>query len=292
MNPKYKQWLVASAPLVFVLLWSTGYLSGRILRPYVDPLSFSVLRFTAASCILLVIVFYRSAPWPNRTQDWFHLGVCGILIQGFFVTGTMVAVNIGLEMGLAALIGGMQPILTALFAVLWLRESVTNIQKAGFIFGFLGLSLVLYQGIDVGEVPLDALIISVFGMLGITLGTLYQKKYAVDVNIFTGTTIQYLAVLIPICLLAVLFEDGDIEWNTPVIFTALWLIIVQSIGAVLLLYAMISAGAVSRVSSLFYLVPPICVLEGYFLFAETMTVTQLVGILIVTVSVVVVMRKS
>ena len=128
--------------------------------------------------------------------------------------------------------------------------------------------------------------------MGITLGTIYQKKYVVSVDLLSGTAIQFLAACIPVSLLAVIFESGRITWNFPVVATAIWLIIAQSVGAVLILYAMIRAGAVSKVSSLFYLIPPICALEGFLLFGETLTTLQMVGVVVVTFSVLAIVRQD
>ena len=287
-----RQYLIASAPVIFVLLWSTGYLGGRVVRPYVEPLSFSALRFAAVSIIFIGLVFYRRASWPKELLVWWHLIVCGILIQGCFIAGMMVAVNNGLDMGIAALVGGMQPILTAFLAVICLDEHLDRPQLLGFVFGFIGLALVIYQSINIGNIPVSSLLVSFIAVIGITLGTIYQKKYVVSVDLISGTAIQFIGALVPVGILAVIFESGQIMWNLPVVATSIWLVLVQSVGAVLILYAMIRAGAVSKVSSLFYLVPPICALEGYFVFGETLTITQLLGMFIVTVSVLVIVRKG
>ena len=292
MLSRQRQLLVASAPIIFVLLWSTGYLSSRIIRPYVEPLSFSALRFAAASVIFIALVFARGGKWPTERSDWWHLIVCGVLIQGLFITGMMVAVTGGLDMGIAALVGGMQPVLTAFIAMIWLRERLNKRQLYGFVFGFIGLAMVIFQSINLGRVPVGALLMSLVAVLGITLGTIYQKKYVVSVDLLSGTAIQFLAACIPVSLLAVIFESGRITWNFPVVATAIWLIVAQSVGAVLILYAMIRAGAVSKVSSLFYLIPPICALEGFLLFGETLTTLQMFGVLVVTFSVLAIVRQD
>ena len=284
--------LVAAAPFIFVLLWSTGYLSGRFLRPYVDPLTFSAYRFGAASALLTLAVFFSKAQWPKSLLSWWHLSVCGILIQGFFITGMLVAVNIGLEMGTAALVGGMQPILTAALATVWLGESIARRQKFGFFLGFFGLTLVVWEGANIGNIPTGGLVVSLFAVLGITLGTLYQKRYVVNVDLISGTAVQFGAAFVPVGILALLLEENRVEWTVGVIATTVWLVVAQSIGALLILFYMIRAGAVSRVASLFYLVPPICALQGYFFFAEQLTITQLAGIAIATVAVLMIVRDG
>ena len=287
-----RQRLISAAPIIFVLLWSTGYLCGRVVRPYVDPLSFSALRFIAVSGVFIALAWYRQSAWPKSATDWWHLSVCGILIQGFFIAGMMVAVNNGLDMGIAALVGGMQPVLTAVLAVVWLHEALTKKQMLGFVLGFFGLAMVLYQTINLGKIPLGSLIISLFAVLGITFGTIYQKKHIVAVDLLSSTAIQFIAASIPVTLLAFILEEGRIDWNGPVIITTIWLVLAQSVGAVLILYAMIRAGAVSKVSSLFYLVPPICALQGYLFFGETLAVMQLIGVVIVSIAVLVIVRQD
>lgn len=287
-----RQWFSTAAPIIFILLWSTGYLSSRIIRPHVEPLSFSAVRFAAVSLIFVVLVMLQRTPWPKDLSTWFHLAVCGILIQGIFICGMMVAITGGLDMGIGALIGGMQPILTALFASMFLGELVSRRQTAGFALGFFGLALVLIQSINLGNVPLDSLIIALLAVLGITAGTVYQKRFVTNVNLLSGTAVQFFAALIPVSALAIYFEDGQIEWNFPVVATAAWLVLAQSVGAVLILYAMIRAGAVSRVSSLFYLIPPICAVEGYVLFGERLSSLQLIGIAVVTFAVFIINRPN
>ncbi len=284
--------LLRIAPIIFVLLWSTGYLSGRILRPYVDPLTFSAFRFAIASGVLTLLVYTRGAAWPKSIATWLHLSVCGVLIQGFFVAGMMTAVNLGLEMSTAALVGGMQPILTAVLAAFWIRETIVARQKLGFILGFFGVALVVWEGANLGNIPKDGLFVSIFAVLGITMGTIYQKRFIPNTDLLAGTAVQFAAATIPVAILAIIFEDHLIEWNAAVIGTGLWLIFVQSIGAVLILYYMIGAGAVSRVASLFYLVPPICALEGYLFFNEQLTPLQLLGIGFATLAVIIIARDA
>lgn len=290
-SPTSSQLLITVAPIIFVLLWSTGYLCGRVLRPHVDPLTFSAFRFGAASLILVALVYLKGVSWPKELKTWFHLSVCGVLIQGFFIAGMLAAINNGLEMGTAALIGGMQPILTAVLAAFWLKERFTVAQAAGFFLGFIGLAMVLWQSLNLGNLPTNGLIISLAAVMGITLGTLYQKRYITEVNLLSGTAIQFAAAFFPVFLLSLALEEGRIDWNPQVIVTAIWLICAQSIGAVLILFQMIRAGAVAKVSSLFYLVPPICAVQGFFLFNESLSVLQMIGIIIVSTGVLIINRK-
>lgn len=289
-KPPAVQWLIFAAPLIFVLLWSTGYLSGRILRPYVDPLTFSAVRFGIAGLILALIAFVRGATWPNDLATWLHLAICGVLIQGIFITGMMAAINIGLEMGTAALVGGMQPIVTALIASIWLKERFSGQQKFGFVLGFAGLLMVLWQGATGSGFSLTGLVVGLSAMLGITIGTLYQKRFISDVDLLSGTAIQFVAAFLPIFALAYFFEEGRIEWNITVLLTTVWLITAQSIGAILILFYLIRSGAVARVSSLFYLVPPVCAIQGFYFFEENLDWIQIVGIAIVVLSVIMITR--
>lgn len=289
-NSPVLRWLIFAAPLIFVLLWSTGYLSGRILRPYVEPLSYSAVRFGIAALILGGFALFRGAVFPKTLKTWLHIAFCGILIQGIFITGMLAAVNVGLEMGIAALVGGMQPIVTALIAGAWLKERFSTAQALGFIFGFIGLVMVLWRGASGGEFSGTGLLISIFAMLGITLGTLYQKRFVTDVDLLSSTAIQFAAAFVPVLALACLFEEGRIDWNPVVIATTVWLIVVQSIGALLILFYLIRKGAVSRVSSLFYLVPPVCAIQGFYLFQESLDGFQIFGIVVVVASVIVITR--
>lgn len=268
---------VLCAPTLFVFLWSTGYVGARFGLPYADPLTFTSARFAIVLALLAMIVAARRRPLPSRRMVA-HLAVSGVLIHACFVGGVYLAIDYGVDISIAALIAGAQPLLTAAVVLPLLGETLSRRQWIGFVIGFVGLALVVLKTIEVGALPLAGLAGCIVGLCGITFGTLYQKRFVVDVDLFAGSTVQFAAALVLCAIWAYVFESGRIEWNTTVIFTMVWLCLGMSIGAISILMFLIREGAASRVSSLFYLVPPVTALQGYWLFGERLGSEQIVGI--------------
>ncbi len=268
---------VRLAPALFVFLWSTGYVGGRFAIPYADPLTFTSIRFAIVITLLAVIVLIGRRQMPRSINMWGHLAISGILIHAGFVGGVFIAIDLGVNISIAALIAGTQPLLTAIVVIPLLGETLTGRQWAGFVVGFLGLVMVVLKTIEIGALPLAGLAGCVVGLCGITFGSLYQKRYVVGIDLLAGSIIQFSAALIPCVLWAFIVETRHIEWNNQVILTLLWMCFGLSIGAITILLFLIREGAASRVSSLFYLVPPVTAVQGYWLFGERLSVLQIVG---------------
>ena len=277
--------LTATIPALFVILWSTGYLGSRFARPYVDPMTFSALRFACVIVLLFVVIHITRSRFPRAPRMWCHLAVSGVLIHGCFIAGMFYAITSGVNVGVAALIGGVQPLLTAVVAALFLGEILRVRDWCGFVLGFIGLALVVAKSFDSGALTLHGFLTCVVGLCGITFGTIYQKRFVIDVDLWSGSVIQFAAALIPCGLWALLFEAGRFEWNATTILTMGWMVVALSVGAIGLLFYMIRHGAISKISSLFYLVPALTVLEAYLIFDETMTPLQLAGVVITAVGV-------
>jgi len=270
---------VRAAPAIFVFLWSTGFVGGRFAIPYADPITFTSIRFAIVVVLLaLVVTISRRRQLPQRLSMWAHLAVSGVLIHAGFVGGLFIAIDLGVNIGIASLIAGTQPLLTAVVVIPLLGETLSGRQWTGFIIGFLGLAMVVVKAAEVGALPLAGLVACIVGLCGITFGTLYQKRFVVGIDLLAGSVIQFAAALLPCVVWAFLFETRTIEWNTTVILTLVWMCLGLSIGAITILLFLIREGAASKVSSLFYLVPPVTALQGYWLFGEQLTVLQIVGI--------------
>lgn len=268
---------VRAAPVIFVFLWSTGYVGGRFAIPYSDPLTFTSIRFAIVIALLAMIVIIGRRQIPLSMSMWGHLAVTGILIHAGFVGGVFIAIDLGVNISIAALIAGTQPLLTAIVVIPLLGETLTQRQWVGFVVGFLGLAMVVLKTMEIGALPLAGFAGCVVGLCGITFGSLYQKRYVVGIDLIAGSVIQFSAALIPCVLWAFLVETRTIEWNMHVILTLLWMCLGLSIGAISILLFLIREGAASRVSSLFYLVPPVTAVQGYWLFGEKLSALQIVG---------------
>ena len=285
MTRDHQSTLVQMAPALFVLLWSTGYVGARFVLPFAEPFTFISLRFAIVFVLLAGFISIRGDALPRDLVTWWHLVVSGILLQACFIGGIFFAISRGVDVGVAALIAGMQPLLTAVIAAALLHESLNRWQWFGFVVGFCGLSLVVLSSIDIGTSPALGLTACFVGLLGITCGTLYQKRYITDINLVTGSTIQYAAAFVPCAILALTLEDGTIQWNLTVTLALVWLCLVLSIGAIGILLYLIREGGAARVSSLFYLVPPVTALQAYLFFDERLGIEQLVGIVLAAVGV-------
>nr|WP_280890154.1 DMT family transporter [Jiella mangrovi] len=267
------------------MLWSTGFIGARYAMPYAEPFTFLSIRFALALALLFVMAFATGAAWP-RPRLAAHSMVAGSLIHGVYLGGVFFAVRHGLNAGVVALIVGLQPILTAIIAAPALGETIRPRHALGLFLGLAGVTLVIlpklgaggdYHFVNVAPACLSALAISV--------GTIWQKRFATGIDVRTGTVFQYLGALIPSFALAVLTETMAVKWNGEVVFALAWLTVVLSIGAIFLMMILIREGAVSKVASLMYLTPGVTAVMAYLLFGETLTPIQLGGLLLTGVGV-------
>lgn len=280
----------AFAPALFVFLWSTGFVGAKFGLPHAEPLTFLCWRFVVVLALLAVIVPLSGARWPRDPMRYVHLAVSGWLMHGLYLGGVFSAIKGGLSAGMAALIVGVQPLLTALIAGPLLGERLTARQRTGFALGFVGLALVLGKAFGQGELPWPAVTCALVALAGITAGTLYQKRYVVDVDLWTGAAVQYVAALALCGVGALAFETRTVEWTGGFMFALGWLCIVLSLGAIGVLWVLIRHGAAGQVASLFYLVPPTTVIEAWLLFGETLSLRQVAGVALTAAGVAMIRR--
>ena len=283
---------VGAAPAIFVLLWSTGFIGAKLGLPYAEPFTFLSLRFVIVIGLMLILCLVTRAPWPKDAKAIFHIAIAGALVNGVYLSGVFSSVKVGLPVGLSALITGLQPVLTAIFARHLLGETVSSKQWMGILIGFIGVVLVVFNKIHGPESNILGISLATIALLGITAGTLYQKKYCSTMNLRSGSVIQFSSSLIIVSLLAGSLETREIQWSGEFIFAILWLVIVLSVGAISLLSMLIRRGAASKVASLFYLVPPVTALMSFFVFDETLGPLELVGMAAVVVGVAMVTREK
>ena len=276
--------LLKIAPGLFVLIWSTGWISARYAAPYADPLTFLSLRYACAGFILASLAIAMGAIWP-RGKAAGHAAISGVLLHALYLGGVWWAIARGLPAGISGLIAAVQPILTALLAPLVLGERISPRHWAGIGLGFVGIVLVLWPklaGLSGSALAqqIEPLAVNVLGMVAVTAGTFYQKKYVQTGDLRTITTLQYAGAFAVTLPLAVLTEPMRIQWNTIMVLNLGWAVFALSIGAIGLLLLLIRRGAVSRAAALIYLVPPSVALEAYLLFGETMSALQVAGMII------------
>jgi len=272
--------LAALYPLLFVALWSTGFIGAKFGLPYVEPLTFLAVRYAAVLVLMGLVVWHTRAPWPATLRECGHIAVTGVLVHAVYLGGVFIAIGHGLPAGVAAIMVGLQPLLTALGAGWLLREKVRATQWAGLAAGFAGVALVVAHKVAAGAglATLWTLLFPVaVALLAITAGTLYQKRYCPSFDLRTGSLIQFIPSLVLTGLAAAATETMHIEWTGSFVFALAWLVLVLSLGAVTLLNVLIRSGTAVNVASLFYLVPPCTALVAWGLFGETLTGLALAG---------------
>lgn len=263
-------------PLVFVLLWSTGFIGARLGLPHTEPLTFLLIRYIAVLACMALVATLTRAPWPPTASAWFHIGVAGLLLHGVYLGGVFIAISKGLPAGVTSLVVGVQPLLTAVGAGWLLNETVLKRQWLGLFLGLLGVSLVVFGKIGTGF-GMEALWPAIAALIGITAGTLYQKRFCPPFDWRTGAIAQFLPTALATLVGAWLTETFRVEWTGEFVFALGWLVLVLSIGAISLLNWLIRHSDAVNVASLFYLVPPCTALVAWLLFGEAFTGLALVG---------------
>lgn len=268
----------ALLPLLFVFLWSTGFVGAKFGLPYAEPLTFLLCRYALVVILMLVIVGLTRAPWPREPRQWLHIGVSGVLVHGFYLAGVFMAIRHGLPAGLTALVVGMQPLLTALAAGGLLGEKVVPRQWLGLGLGFVGVGLVVSHKLGDGLGALSSQFLpALVALLGITAGTLYQKRFCARFDLRTGAVLQFVPAALLTLPVALATETMVVQWSGEFLFALFWLVLVLSIGAISLLNILIRQGSAVHVARLFYLTPPTTALIAWALFGETLGVLALVG---------------
>ncbi|WP_114392415.1 DMT family transporter [Oleisolibacter albus] len=278
-----------AAPALFVLLWSTGFIGGKLGLPYAGPLTFLLLRLAAVTLLLGLVALVTRAPWPRTPAEAGHIAVAGLLVHATYLGGVFSAIKAGVPAGTTALIVGVQPLLTALAAGPLLGERLSRRQWLGFALGLTGVALVVWEKLSLGN--LAGLVYAVLALLGITAGTLYQKRFCTGMDLRSGTALQYAASALLLGVLAPLCETMQVDWTGEFLFALAWLCLVLSVGAIFLLFALIRRGAASRVASLFYLTPPVTAVMAWLLFGETLGWPALAGMGVVALGVALVLRR-
>lgn len=288
-------WLARLAPVLFVWLWSTGFIGAKLGLPFADPGVFLFVRFLITAALLAVVVSFFVGPWPRDPRFYAHQAVIGLLMHCCYLGGVFGGISLGLSAGLAALIVGLQPVLTALIAGLWLREKLSALQWSGFVLGFVGVVLVVLDkhgsGSEAFAGGARAIALCVLALVGISIGTVYQKQYGQGAPLFAATATQYIAAALVMGSIAPLWGSMSIEWSGQFVFALAWLVVALSLTAIGLLSYLISRGAASQVASLFYLVPPVVAVEAWWLFDEKLGLQAIAGLVLVMVAVRLVRQK-
>ena len=283
--------LIRAMPLVFVLIWSTGFIVARYGMPHAPPMKFLAVRYALSILCFLPWIALARVAWPQSRAQWLHLSVTGVLMHAGYLGGVWAAVKAGMGSGLSALIVGLQPVLTAV----WLSATggqVTRRQWAGLVLGFAGLVLVVSRKFGQGaEADWLNLSFAIIALLSITIGTLYQKRFVAPCDVRSANAVQLAAALVVTLPLALL-EAEPIDWSAEFMGAMAWSVLALTLGGSSLLYLLIQRGAATAVTSLLYLVPPTTALMAWVLFAEPITAVTLAGTALTALGVSLVVRAA
>ncbi len=290
-NGDRQQALLASMPWVFVGVWSTGFVVARLAMPHAPPITFLCWRYAFSLLAFGAWVQLAGVAWPRGRAQWGHLGVSGALMHAGYLGGVWAAVKAGIPAGTVALVVGLQPLLTALWVSGRGQQRIAPLQWGGLGLGLAGLVLVVWPKLAKGEVTPFNLGLSLLALLSITAGTLYQKRHVQPVDVRSGSFVQLLAALV-VSLPLVLLEPGQMDWQPELLVALAWSVLGLSLGASSLLMLLIQRGAATRVTSLFYLVPPCTAVLAWWLFNEQLSASTWAGMALCAAGVGLVLRAD
>jgi drug/metabolite transporter (DMT)-like permease len=277
------------APALFVLLWSTGFVGAKYGLPYADPFVFLSVRILLAALLLFALARALRMPVRIGRGAIARSGLIGFFLHACYLGGVFYSIAQGLPAGVAAVVTSLQPVLVSVFAVKVLGESLRRGQVIGLLTGLFGVVLVLGPSLE-SEIPMPAIIAILVALIGSTSATLLQKKLGADIPLISGTAYQYLFSGCVLGIIALATQETSITWSLRFTAAFVWLVLVLSVGAILLLLWLLNTGSAAKVSSLFYLVPPATAIEAFFLFGEKVNTQGFLGIGITALGVWLVMR--
>ena len=284
------------APALFVFLWSTGFVGAKYIVPYAEPFTFLTIRYFFAALILFLIAAAFKQPLKLTKEQFKASFAVGMLLHVIYIGGVFYAVSLGVSAGISAVIVSIQPVLVSLLAVPLLGERLRWVQVVGLFLGVAGIALLLlpkvFQGDYTATTSLTGIFICVIALLGTSGGYLVQKKLGGEIPFLSGTGAQYAVSAIAFAILSFSTEEQIIQWVPQFFFGLTWIVLMLSIASIVLLYGMLRTGSASKVSSLYYLVPPTAAIQAYFLFDEVIAPVGIIGMALAGLGVVLVMRQS
>ena len=288
--------LMRFAPIVFVLLWSTGFVGAKYILPFAEPFVFLTIRYAVATVLLVVIAKAIGESLSlTRDQVWQSISV-GVFLQVIYIGGVFYAVHLGVPAGITSAIVSLQPIVVSVLAVKFLGEKIRWVQAGGLILGLLGVSLLLLPKVFSGDFSPNFSgvgILSCFlALSGTTAGYLLQKKSGTDIPFLPGTAVQFAAATVIFALAATFTEEWKVEVTTEFLLALAWIVIALSIGSIFLLFYLLKHDSASSVSSLYYLVPPLTAIEAFVLFREKISPIGLFGMALAALGTILVTRKA
>ncbi|MEP4039052.1 DMT family transporter [Pseudophaeobacter sp.] len=290
--PNHQPAWLGFAPGVFLVMWSTGYVAAKFGLGYIEPMTFLALRFACVVVIMAGLFVILRPPLPQTPSEWIHLSIVGFLLQAIYFGMFYMSFTAGLSVGTMALILAMQPILTGLIAPRWAGETVSWRQWTGLALGLSGAVIVITARSEIAAPHPIGFVFAILALVGITCGSLWEKRFGVSHHPVTANLIGFTAGLFGVVPFMAAFESMQITWTWQLIASLIYLIIANSLIATGLLLAMIRAGEVSKVSAIFFLVPPMAAAVAWIILGEVMPPIAWLGMAIAGLGVLVATAKT
>ena len=284
------------APVIFVLLWSTGFVGAKYILPYAEPFVFLTIRYFRATLILVLIAKAMGESlritWPQVKQSM----LVSVFLHVIYIGGVFYAVFIDIPAGITAVIVSLQPILVSVLAIPLLGEKLSYRQVFGLLLGFVGILFLLSPKLLEGDLSTGfstlGIICCVIALLGTTIGYLLQKKGGADIPFLAGTAVQFATSTVIFAIASLIFEPLKVDITLEFVLALSWIVLALSIGSIFLLFYLLRNDSASSVSSLYYLVPPLAAVQAYFFFDERIKGIGLVGMALAALGTLIVTRNS
>ena len=284
------------APIIFVLLWSTGFIGAKYILPYAEPFVFLTIRYLFATLILVAIA---KAIGESLRITWSQIKqsiLVSVFLHVIYIGGVFYAIFIDIPAGITAVIVSLQPILVSAIAIPLLNERLSYKQIFGLLLGFIGVAFLLIPKLFEGDLSIGfsaaGITACVLALLGTTAGYLIQKKGGSDIPFLAGTAVQFAAATIIFAIASIIFEPLKVDITLEFILALAWIVIALSIGSIFLLFYLLRKGSASSVSSLYYLVPPLTAIQAYLFFGERINSIGLVGMALAALGTLIVTKES
>ena len=264
----------------FVTIWGSGFLATKIGLQHAAPFTFLSLRFAFGILCLTVLVLLLKPRWPATRVELGHVIVAGLLMHAVHLGGSHYSQYLGLSAGITAVLLSVQPLLTALFAMRWMRERLNALQWAGIVIGLAGVTLIVWHKIDVREATWSALTAVAVSVAGVTAGTLYQRVYCPTVDLRAAALVQFLGAFAVLAPLAWFVEGAAVRWSWTLAGVIVFLVIGASLLAVNAFHTLMRRGQATKVTSLIYLTPIFAVVLELLMFDVVPSLVSLAGIAI------------
>jgi drug/metabolite transporter (DMT)-like permease len=258
--------------------------------PYAPPLKFLLVRFSLVAALMALVTLATRAPFPRGARQLAHIAIAAWLVHGVYLGGVFASIAAGMPAGTSAMLVGLQPILTVFLARVWLGERIAVRQWWGLVLGLAGVYFVVRRKIALdGDLATLAPIVA--ALVGISIGTLYQKKFCHHVDLRSGAVVQFAACVALYVPIVAWLEPQPIAWTPAFAFALYWSVVVLSGGAISHLYWLLRHGAAADVARLFYLVPPVTALMAFVLFGERLDALALAGMVLIAIGVALARRR-